>query len=753
MATSKPPPLRTSNALLICYVCQEIVKKCCIAEHLYFGPLQCRECGLTMEHCNTFAGKMKSMGNYGGDFPCLHLSLKWSKDPVDYLMRRLRRDLVKKEFKCQPTSKVVVERVSAYVEKLSFLEHRSPWRTPFQELKAFIKTKTSTENLMEIEKTAGVAQREASRLEHQPAKEKRSLHKRHNSHSRHKHRSKHHHRTHTPKDRSTQMPESMWHRDTVKNDVIPSVAQGCLPAELGHFGNERIPQTVEEEAIIPHMEWERDVLSVEGVEEAMEEVVMMLSSDGDGQTPFVLEANCVIGSGVPEVTLLTVGDLEVTAGATEEECEMEYIPENAEVGAKPDVAGGEDVVGDVGDDEIQMDTSSTRLEEKRIDPVDGREGADERHMEEKERELKPGTDEEIKNYNHRRHQHEPPTSVVQKVDQKKEELGEDPLPVAKRTFREHTTKEEEKGPHSLHLVLNLEEAESVVDANHLLSQIYELDQLEEEREHLSVGGHNASEGIVSQVRDGTKNSLCWKGPRLLPSPDHLNSTSKSLSRSTSKPLSRSTSKSLSRSTSKPLSRSTSKPLSRSTSKSLSRSTSKSLSRSTSKSLSRSSSKSLSRSSSKSLSRSQTWKETPKKRKEADSTKVEDHMRTTSSSSSKSKLDPMVFGKHTKDPVQTPEVHVVYPPDDGFYYTVMHPSMTLPKECPMCYFRVFPCMFSVNLVTGLATGRCCGCPLTIYVVHEPTDASQPRVVFETGRKRGAVVPDQVYRPKPGHHKGV
>ncbi|XP_068219093.1 uncharacterized protein [Palaemon carinicauda] len=77
----------------------------------------------------------------------------------------------------------------------------------------------------------------------------------------------------------------------------------------------------------------------------------------------------------------------------------------------------------------------------------------------------------------------------------------------------------------------------------------------------------------------------------------------------------------------------------------------------------------------------------------------------------------------------PKTFYIRPPSDGNYYVVNYPSQPLITECPMCYFRVFPSMFSLNLVTNLATTQCVGCMLTIYVVHEPgKNNSLPRIVF-------------------------
>ncbi|XP_069971488.1 uncharacterized protein [Penaeus vannamei] len=98
------------------------------------------------------------------------------------------------------------------------------------------------------------------------------------------------------------------------------------------------------------------------------------------------------------------------------------------------------------------------------------------------------------------------------------------------------------------------------------------------------------------------------------------------------------------------------------------------------------------------------------------------------------------------------VHRVMPPRDGYYYVVTYPREPCPSECPMCYFRVFPSMFALDPRSLLATTTCLGCPLTIYIVHDPRYDPRraedhpivPRVVFEggdspCGRDR--------YRPRP------
>lgn len=105
------------------------------------------------------------------------------------------------------------------------------------------------------------------------------------------------------------------------------------------------------------------------------------------------------------------------------------------------------------------------------------------------------------------------------------------------------------------------------------------------------------------------------------------------------------------------------------------------------------------------------------------------------------------------------VHRVTPPRDGYYYVVTYPRDPCPRECPMCYFRVFPSMFALDPRSLLATTTCLGCPLTIYIIHDPHyDARHdrradghplpPRVVFEggdspCGRDR--------YRPRPARFK--
>lgn len=111
------------------------------------------------------------------------------------------------------------------------------------------------------------------------------------------------------------------------------------------------------------------------------------------------------------------------------------------------------------------------------------------------------------------------------------------------------------------------------------------------------------------------------------------------------------------------------------------------------------------------------------------------------------LDGMNFGKDSRRKAQL-KTYYVRPPDDGNYYVITYPSQPIITECPMCYFRVFPAMFSLNLVTNLATTKCVGCTLTIYIVQESDDTySLPKIVF---RKEEAPGDDPVI-PKPARYK--
>lgn len=100
-----------------------------------------------------------------------------------------------------------------------------------------------------------------------------------------------------------------------------------------------------------------------------------------------------------------------------------------------------------------------------------------------------------------------------------------------------------------------------------------------------------------------------------------------------------------------------------------------------------------------------------------------------------------------------QMHLVTPPADGLYYVVTYPVTPFPKECPMCYYRIFPAMFSLNLVTNLATARCFGCPLTIYVVQEPADASFPKIVFKNQSEPEVTrfTEGKAYKPRPARYK--
>ncbi|XP_042879274.1 pinin-like [Penaeus japonicus] len=101
------------------------------------------------------------------------------------------------------------------------------------------------------------------------------------------------------------------------------------------------------------------------------------------------------------------------------------------------------------------------------------------------------------------------------------------------------------------------------------------------------------------------------------------------------------------------------------------------------------------------------------------------------------------------------VHRVTPPRDGYYYVVTYPRDPCPRECPMCYFRVFPSMFALDPRSLLATTTCLGCPLTIYIVHDPRYGRRaddrplsPRVVFEGWESPCS---SNRYRPRPARYK--
>ncbi|KAK3883311.1 hypothetical protein Pcinc_012348 [Petrolisthes cinctipes] len=93
-------------------------------------------------------------------------------------------------------------------------------------------------------------------------------------------------------------------------------------------------------------------------------------------------------------------------------------------------------------------------------------------------------------------------------------------------------------------------------------------------------------------------------------------------------------------------------------------------------------------------------------------------------------------------------YVVRVPADGNYYVVRYPTKPVPTECPMCHFKIFPAMFAYDPFTSLATLRCFGCPVTIYVTQEPSDGFPvPEVVFSGSEEPITTTVTPMYKPRP------
>ncbi|KAG7154512.1 hypothetical protein Hamer_G024412 [Homarus americanus] len=767
--TSSPAVSET----FICYICKEKVKEYRATSHLYFGSLQCCDCDHKILSCKNFRRLRRSMYTNKDTTSCSHKFLSWFNDPLSFLKNRIKKELI---LKTSRSSKVmgtdIVKGVSLYVKCLGTLECSTPWKSAIRRMRKFIASEeTLDRDLIKANKGCVLSLCSQSQVETKPERDNRCSEGKYSSKSK------------------GEGSKNDLHKNDLQVELTqrqPSLLESLLPSEPQTTRDERIPQEVEEEAIIPMTEWEVDVIplvvpehffvdeannvpvvmdeasAVENVEDpggASGSLAFLkispkkvtsaefVSAKGDEMEEVITrEVEPVTVKGevqpIPGQELLSEGvsSDEVAAGVanilsevegkeefecketkedglvTDEMEEMSFITEEVRE-LDPEMISEEaaEYMEHVGEDVSEVDIVP-EVEDGEDEPED--EDVDD-FMDKIELDItQAGLEDvstEIKTDGEPKKKSQD-SGEVNKSCKMEEENEDNESQVVKRynlRSRRH------RHTPSMSFLEKLDEYEKKQLWKHILpaAKAFHENSMRDKKEslHLTFNSEEANDEFMVDILLSQTYGL-----------EQLDEVTEYISVGDSK------SESIVSRVKDAIENS---PLFLNTPGFIPPTH-------------------LTRATSRALLRSYARRRIPERNKRLQ--EKEESVKTTPPNT------------HHPEPLlceddlprsRLSKVHIVAPPPDGYYYVVTYPRQPCPKECPMCYYRIFPSMFSLNLLTNLATARCFGCPLTIYVVHEPVDTSLPKIIFSSNKKnkkeysvgdRGAS--EEIYnKPKPARYK--
>ncbi|XP_063601838.1 uncharacterized protein LOC134777977 [Penaeus indicus] len=123
-----------------CLSCNVLVPEKDFHSHLFFGRIQCRFCLNPVRKCTDFANQILKPNSYCSKSPMkIHGILQWDSC-LHYVFLSMKSEITIRNFskiKVEPNEFEICLEISKYMKSLESLEQVDPWKSAFQELKAY----------------------------------------------------------------------------------------------------------------------------------------------------------------------------------------------------------------------------------------------------------------------------------------------------------------------------------------------------------------------------------------------------------------------------------------------------------------------------------------------------------------------------------------------------------------------------------------------------------------------------------------
>ncbi|XP_045619282.2 inner centromere protein A [Procambarus clarkii] len=727
-----------SSKEIICYTCKNVVKEYQLSSHLFFGSVKCRDCCREITSCRSFREMRRATDAKKGS-TCLHRSLKWLNNPFSYIKNKLQKKLRKIKLKGKLTEEDLLIGVSAFARRLRALEHKSPWRSAIEKLRRSLESGIPPEYLTKVEKNCNLASCDSARIETKPEgydtyfSDKRNA----SCKSHGEERENDQIQKENPKHTMSMPPSPSVLLDNALEDMNNlSSVEKQKASEPSLVDSERIPQIVEEEVIIPQTMWEDDIISFGGVEQVDENIISVCACEDSSKLRGVVKDGTVVLQAPGHTSLIVNADelrsakakLEEQAVSGEQNISEEYefaygslnefIPKGV---SKMTLITQQSLTLPEETGKVTFSTEEVRMS-KMVQEIKKAPEFGETHFQSdmSKAEIIP-----------KKVEAKPVKSIAKQECDEIHNMKLDITQAEQEEIREKTlitkkpaSRNSNHAKKSCKMNVQDEEESQIIKKYNLRRHRHQpfisfLQRLKKQYKNGELWTHilpavKAFHEHSSREEDGDSFDLTLNYEEaddefmmdiLLSQAyglQHMNEIADVMSKKDRNIVSQieNAIKNSSMFVNKP------------------------------DFIPSHVTRSSSRAGLKSYSKRKIVQE--------------------KTTSPKAHLDPMVFGKDIPQN-KSSKIHIVTPPPDGFYYVATYPTEPCPTECPMCYYRIFPSMFALNLVTNLATARCFGCPLTIYIVQEPVNTSLPKIVFESNKREDTVVTEKPYKPKPARFK--
>lgn len=735
-----------------CYICDKVVKDYRLSSHLLFGSLQCRDCDLKFRRCRDFDSFRRSKDEKVSG-SCAHQTLRWTRDPAEYLERKLQKDMKRlKSGHHRPSTREVVKEMLSYIGNLKPIENKSPWRRAIEKLKKFISLKT--EKLDGTHRHGG-DKRSSENYGLYPCKKK------HNTS-----RDSEHYKGGS---QDFGRDDKNEHYLNVSNFIIDKFETHIEAQSTNGSSDDFMVPQYTEEVIIPQSEWEIEAQPINELQECDKSIEISLGNGFNDKISFNVEEVWITrDTELGPMTLIIDNVNQSTEIAEEIATALEDSVASSNESCKSSPQQSVDTLKNTTTSENVINEKDRASDASKKDKK-WRKGTEDKKETLQLNECKISTQEKLYNKAEVLTEHENTQSresTVTSINQvcarnngcktetqssvlnshgelrpqkKGEEIKTNNVKncSAKNQNKKHFSGLDSKRRKSCRMKkIFYKDSELESDEKFLRSHRSNGGTIKGTKYNLRSRRSHSSDSFLQQL-DSSEKKMLWE--KLLPIAKKLRklnveSNGDTLSTFTipfdyedsdddflvdvllSQVLDVQEKRSITDYSSEDdeedddyndgdeitLLLNLVKRVVRQFTSSLNKSHFSAAFDSTNPSVN-------------CCSRSDTAETSDiveKKRQERPKTKYINHM---------------TFGKDYEEG-QT-KTFYINPPSDGNYYVVNYPSQPLIKECPMCYFRVFPSMFSLNLVTNLATTKCVGCMLTIYVVQEPSkNNSLPKIVF-------------------------
>ncbi|XP_047481910.1 uncharacterized protein LOC125034240 [Penaeus chinensis] len=131
----------TKQRYVTCFSCHVLVPEKDFHSHLFFGRMKCRFCLNPVQKCTDFANQILKPNGYCSKSPTnVHGILQWDSC-LQYVLLTMKNEItirnVCNDIKVEPNEFEICCEISKYMKSLESLEQVDPWKSAFQELKAY----------------------------------------------------------------------------------------------------------------------------------------------------------------------------------------------------------------------------------------------------------------------------------------------------------------------------------------------------------------------------------------------------------------------------------------------------------------------------------------------------------------------------------------------------------------------------------------------------------------------------------------